>query len=43
MNKTWYNKCCYCVVNIYTGLTQLERINSDLKRKGYEFLNVLCI
>jgi hypothetical protein len=25
-NETWYNKCCYCIVNIYTRLTQLERI-----------------
>jgi hypothetical protein len=44
MNKTWYNKCCYCVVNIYTGLTQLERTNSDLKRINYEqnkFLRVI--
>jgi hypothetical protein len=24
-------------------LMQLERVNSDLKRKGYKFLKVLCI
>jgi hypothetical protein len=22
-NETWYNKCCYCIVNICTRLTQL--------------------
>ena len=42
-NETCYNKCCYCMVNIYTRLTQLERVNSDLKRKGYEFPKLLCI
>ena len=27
-NETWYNKCCYCIVNICTRLTQLEWIKS---------------
>jgi hypothetical protein len=28
----WYNQCCYCVVNIYTKLTQFEQTNSELKQ-----------
>jgi hypothetical protein len=43
MNNIWYNKCCYCIVNIYTRLTQLERINSKVKLRRYEFPKVLCI
>jgi hypothetical protein len=38
-----YNQCCYCVVNIYTRLMQLERIKSELKRRSYEFLKILCV
>jgi hypothetical protein len=34
---TWQNKCCYCIVNIYTRLTQFERVNSELKRISYDF------
>jgi hypothetical protein len=29
-NETWYNKCCYCVVNTCTRLTQFEWIKSEL-------------
>jgi hypothetical protein len=29
-NVTWHNKCCYCIIYIYTRLTQLERIKSEL-------------
>jgi hypothetical protein len=29
-NKTWYNKCCYSIVNIHKKLMQLERVNSEL-------------
>jgi hypothetical protein len=34
---TCQNKCCYCIVNIYTRLTQFERVNSELKRISYDF------
>jgi hypothetical protein len=33
----------YCVVNIYTKLTQLEQINSEFKWGSYEFPKILCI
>jgi hypothetical protein len=36
-------QCGYYVVNTYTRLTQLERVNLELKRRSYEFLKVLCI
>jgi hypothetical protein len=42
MNETWYNKCCYYIVNVYTRLTQLERIQSELWIVSYEFSKVLC-
>jgi hypothetical protein len=37
ITETWYNQCCYCAVHIYTRLTQLEWIKSELKRRSYEF------
>ena len=42
-NETWYNKCCYCIVNTYTKLTQLERVKSELKQGSYKFPKFLCI
>jgi hypothetical protein len=42
-NEAWYNKCYYCIVNIYTRLMQLERVNSELERRGYDSLKTLCI
>jgi hypothetical protein len=34
---------CYCIVNIYTRLTQLKRTKSELRIVSYEFLMVLFI
>jgi hypothetical protein len=33
----------YCIVNTYTKLTPLERVNSELKQRSYEFPKVLCV
>jgi hypothetical protein len=40
---TWQNKCFYCIVNIYTRLTQFERVNSELKRISYDFPKTVCV
>jgi hypothetical protein len=42
-DETWYNKCCYSVVHTYRKLTQLKRVKSELKRRSYEFLKILCV
>jgi hypothetical protein len=34
---------CYCVVNTYTKLTQLKRVNSELKWRNYEFPKFVCV
>jgi hypothetical protein len=31
------NKCCYCVDNVITKLTQLKHSKLELKRRSYEF------